>query len=327
MDMIVADLPQENVIAVSNEPDNILVEQFQQFNIEIYGTFQEPLFKAKDIGDLLEIKNVRRTIENLDDDCKIKLNVTNSYAGFSDTWFLTEDGLYELLFISRKPLAKEFKKWVRTLIKEIRLNTNNSLETRIKELEYFKEQSYEEMPMEEFNYCNSTDIPGIFKIGKSIDIKQRKDGSQTPCVMDIKTLYQVKTVDGYVLEKIIHLTLNKYRVSKREHFRCNLDHIKLVMDKCAKFVNTMACIRQSITHQELTEKLQMNIPIPEFIPVTLENNEDSKITKKLNSIQEQLNKVVKKKQRRVNYKPLVQEVTHELQDIDLDELFPPPPPT
>jgi prophage antirepressor-like protein len=43
-------------------------------------------------------------------------------GGLQDQWFLTEDGIYELLFISRKPIAKEFKKWVRKLIKQIRLN-------------------------------------------------------------------------------------------------------------------------------------------------------------------------------------------------------------
>lgn len=49
----------------------LLVKQFQHFNIEIYGTYEDPLFKAKDIGDLLGIKKIRKTIENLDSDCKI----------------------------------------------------------------------------------------------------------------------------------------------------------------------------------------------------------------------------------------------------------------
>ena len=35
-------------------------------------------------------------------------------------WFLTEDGLYEVLMQSRKPIAKQFKKEVKTLLKNIR---------------------------------------------------------------------------------------------------------------------------------------------------------------------------------------------------------------
>ena len=75
----------------------------------IYGTYEEPLFKAKDIGELLGIEKIRKTIENLDASCKVKINVGSTDVGnFSDTWFLTEDGLYEVLFISRKPITKQF---------------------------------------------------------------------------------------------------------------------------------------------------------------------------------------------------------------------------
>ena len=35
---------------------NLLVKQFNDLNITVYGTYQEPLFKAKDIGDLLGLK-------------------------------------------------------------------------------------------------------------------------------------------------------------------------------------------------------------------------------------------------------------------------------
>jgi prophage antirepressor-like protein len=35
-------------------------------------------------------------------------------------WFLTEDGLYEVLMQSRKPIAKEFKRQVKIILKDIR---------------------------------------------------------------------------------------------------------------------------------------------------------------------------------------------------------------
>ena len=35
-------------------------------------------------------------------------------------WFLTEDGLYEVLMQSRKPIAKQFKKEVKQILKQIR---------------------------------------------------------------------------------------------------------------------------------------------------------------------------------------------------------------
>jgi prophage antirepressor-like protein len=115
----VAIINQENKNQNLNE---LSIKKFQDLNVPIYGTYEEPLFKAKDIGNLLDIKNIRDTISKFDDKCITKINVGNNDVGnSSNTWFLTEDGLYELLFISRKPLAKQFKIWLRNVIKEIRL--------------------------------------------------------------------------------------------------------------------------------------------------------------------------------------------------------------
>lgn len=143
------------VDSIPKENDNqnqtqLLIEQFKDFNIEIYGTFEEPLFKAKDIGELLEIKKITKTIENLDEECKI-LKVSPTRGCLQEQWFLTEDGIYEVLFISKKPIAKEFKKWVRKTIKEIRLNSNKLLENKIKELEFHKVKSYEPLLLEELS--------------------------------------------------------------------------------------------------------------------------------------------------------------------------------
>ena len=38
-------------------------------------------------------------------------------------WFLTESGLYEVLFLSRKPIAKEFKKGIKALLHDLRTGT------------------------------------------------------------------------------------------------------------------------------------------------------------------------------------------------------------
>jgi len=241
-----------------------LVEQFKHFNIEIYGTFEEPLFKANDIGHLLGITQIRKTIQHLDDDCKV-WKAGNTITGLQEQWFLTEDGIYEVLFISRKPIAKEFKKWVRKTIKQIRLNSNNKLQNRIKELEFYKEPNYQELPLEEIVYCFSTDIENVYKIGKTTNkTTTRKSHSQTPCVKDIQILHEIKTTDCDLLEKLVHYSLHKYRLGKREHFCCRLEHIKFVINKTAKFINTIGSIRQNITEKEFTEKLQTKITTDEI---------------------------------------------------------------
>lgn len=60
-------------------------------------------------------------LNSVDDD--EKRTITISYSGNMTTnqLFLTEDGVYEVLMQSRKPIAKMFKKEVKKILKQIRL--------------------------------------------------------------------------------------------------------------------------------------------------------------------------------------------------------------
>ena len=89
--------------------------------IVIKGTPQDPLFRANDVGTVLEISNIRGTIQNFDDTEKV-VNIIDTIGGSQQVTFLTEKGLYKVLFKSRKPIAEQFQNWVCEVIKEIRLN-------------------------------------------------------------------------------------------------------------------------------------------------------------------------------------------------------------
>lgn len=71
--------------------------------IDVWGSVERPLFRANDLMNWLGIKNVTTLIERVDKEEVLKLNLS-SRSG--ETWFLTEDGLYEVLMSSRKPIAK-----------------------------------------------------------------------------------------------------------------------------------------------------------------------------------------------------------------------------
>lgn len=88
----------------------------QQFMV--YGSAQEPLFFAQDVAAMLQLTNVSDMVQRVDDDERSKFNLGRQ----GDGWFLTENGLYEVLMQSRKPIAKQFKKGVKTILKEIRTN-------------------------------------------------------------------------------------------------------------------------------------------------------------------------------------------------------------
>ena len=85
----------------------------------VYGTVEEPLFKAKDVADWLDISNVSQMAQSVDEDEKGIYNVY-TLGGNQDVLFLTENGVYEVLMLSRKPIAKEFKKEVKKMLHALR---------------------------------------------------------------------------------------------------------------------------------------------------------------------------------------------------------------
>lgn len=87
----------------------------------IYGDYANPLFLAKDVANWIEHSDVSTMLRKVDEDEKVTNNVC-TLGGSQKAWFLTENGLYEVLMQSRKPIAKEFKKKVKEILKSIRKN-------------------------------------------------------------------------------------------------------------------------------------------------------------------------------------------------------------
>lgn len=108
--------PNKQMTEIVTNEASLMVKQFENLNITIYGTYENPLFRAKDMGELLDIKNIRDTIN------KMKLRniidkVVEDFStpgGIQNTIFLTEQGLYKVLMKSRKPIAEQFQDWVGT---------------------------------------------------------------------------------------------------------------------------------------------------------------------------------------------------------------------
>lgn len=71
----------------------------------------EPWFVAKDVCDLLGIERHRDAIRNFDDDERGRL-LMDTLGGKQEMATINESGLYNLIFQSRKPEAKQFRKWV-----------------------------------------------------------------------------------------------------------------------------------------------------------------------------------------------------------------------
>lgn len=161
----------------------------KDFPVNVIGSVEDPLFQANHIGALLGIKQVSSSISNYDNTMKTTKFI-NTQGGRQKVIFLTEFGLYNLIFKSRKPAACEVQKWILNIIKQIRLNsvyrlTNQSeidknLNERQQELERHKslllsfgnKQVIYICALDNFQNINNTN-KNIYKIGWSNNFAKR----------------------------------------------------------------------------------------------------------------------------------------------------------
>ena len=111
-------------------------------DIVIKGTINEPVFRASDIGEILEMGNIRTSIQHFDE-TERHVHTMDTSTGPKQVTFLTEKGLYKVLFKSRKPIAEKFQNWVCEVIKEIRLNGVYDLQQKLLQVEDQKAKEYE----------------------------------------------------------------------------------------------------------------------------------------------------------------------------------------
>lgn len=102
-----------NELKVLNEQE-VLGKHFK-----VYGIPEEPLFVANDVAEWIEHSNTTEMLRNIDDDEKLVSTILRAGQG-RQVNMLTENGLYEVFMQSRKPIAKEFKKKVKEILKTIR---------------------------------------------------------------------------------------------------------------------------------------------------------------------------------------------------------------
>lgn len=96
---------------MTNELKVIHEQEVLEQSFRIYGSKEEPLFLARDVAYWIEYSqsSVSKLVNMVDEEEKVRKNVT-TLGGIQESWFLTEDGLYEVLMQSRKPIAKQFSR-------------------------------------------------------------------------------------------------------------------------------------------------------------------------------------------------------------------------
>ena len=188
----------------------------EEYKINIQGSIDEPIFHAKQIGQLLNLTNIHENLKSFSDDEKI-LHSTYSNGGQQKTMFLTELGLYRLLGRSNKPIANTFQKWMISTIKEIRINGMYQLNEKniidkqlieyncnLKNHKIFL-QSYESKNVVYVCKIKNFEDKIIIKIGSSQSLKERISHISTSFNLEQILLLEVIQSDNHTkFERFLH---------------------------------------------------------------------------------------------------------------------------
>lgn len=124
-------------------------EMFNEKKIRIFGTKENPLFCAADIGNVLDMGNIHTSIAGYGNDKK-GIHTMETRGGKQNITYLTTKGVYALLMKSRKPIAVQFQEWIYDVIdkirttgkynlgKEVANDLNKKYEQQMKEIEEYK---------------------------------------------------------------------------------------------------------------------------------------------------------------------------------------------
>lgn len=85
--------------------------QFGQIRVTVDNN-NEPWFVTKDVCEILDIKNSRDTLSKVLDEEEKRVENIYIPGGSQKMAVINESGLYHLVFVSHKPEAQIFRKWV-----------------------------------------------------------------------------------------------------------------------------------------------------------------------------------------------------------------------
>ena len=248
-------------------------EMFENKFVRIYGDFENPLFVANDIGDILEIKNIRDSIKNYKIDEVLKgvgISDTLSNGGYSNVNMLTEKGLYKLMYKSHSKIADKFQDFVYNLLHNLRTKKISMIESKLNEQNKLIEEQkilieeqnkkiidpktmfYEKMKNrikitndQCYLYIFSSkenEDKNLFKIGITEEsIKKRLSSLNTSISIESQRIYKKHYIklnkDVYKhFESIFHSYLNQFQ-SEGEWFFIDFIKLKKLLNMTKRFAD------------------------------------------------------------------------------------------
>ena len=167
-----------------------------------------PWFVAKDLCEILELDDVRRAVEPLDDDEKLTGEILQS-GQMRSMWFVNESGMYTLVIRSRKAEAKAFRKWVTAEVLPTIRKTGRY------ELRKPKEGCAQKRRARRGELINAEVLNLLWLIGESLE---RGDQKQIALELGVTVSAVNNTLNGYQRSPRILKALYRKALERREEF-------------------------------------------------------------------------------------------------------------
>ena len=237
---------------MESKSESNIIQKFNDYDITILGNWDEPWFIAKDVAQILGYSNTTKAISNF-----VKSNEKKSYQELTgnegppiwgtllptvstphpQTVLINENGLYSLVFRSKTKIAEEFREWVKTVLKELRLKGKYELSNQFEAMKLELEQNFnqkllqneqKQVQLESTLEEKVNEIQNLKKRRVLIE-KPRKDNKHITISERILSLeYMTGRQLDYIHEnKIIHIDGHDCKVINPSFKNFNMHYLRL----------------------------------------------------------------------------------------------------
>lgn len=158
------DLFGDPIVDSKDRPPKMMLAEFESYTVRMFTIKGDPWWVAADVCRALGLSNPSAAIQGLDDDERMTLSNTEGHSGTrggaQSYNVVNESGLYNLIFTSRKPEAKRFRKWVTSEVLPSLRKTGSFIQTNSRVVRISRK-------------CKTTDPAVILHRSKQIEINKR----------------------------------------------------------------------------------------------------------------------------------------------------------
>ncbi len=229
--------------------------KFDDKVVRVLGTYVNPYFIAKDICNILGLKNITEMLRNIPEKWRSS-EIVNTSGGNQNMILISEPAVYKLIMRSNKKIAQKFQEVV---CEEILPSIRRTGEYKMKEIIQQKEEEnkllekekkklinkYEKFKKRELEkgyiiYVGTNNLdPEVFKVGTTINSSSRTSSLSTGTTEDfvIKKTWYCRYYKQ--IESMVKIRFDKYRtLNRKELYNIeNFDEICAFIEKIVNFCN------------------------------------------------------------------------------------------